>query len=1711
MTTIRCGRKGTKLLYAALLGTSSLVATPAAAQDWVGASSGSWNDPLAWSPNGVPTSTGVAVIDNNNFSSPIVDDAETVARLTVADTSIASLTIKNGGHLTVRDQLVIANTSSSGGGILLTGANNSYANIGDLALPGTSPGTIIGNLGNGAVSVLGGAAWSDKATVLGAGQTGIGKLTVDGAGSTFESTGLIVGDAGQGTVNVTNDGKLTSDFDAYIGNQATAKGVVNVSGLGASYDAFNLTVGNYGSGAFNLSGGGQSTIAHTLSIGVHGSPSSLVSLDGAGTVLVAKTVDVGEQANSTLTVTNAAQLQVSGFLGIGLGLGTNSTLTASGKQAYVQTYELTVGNNGVGEYDLKNSAIGVATSYAVIGNGVGSKGTLSIDSTSAARFDDLLMIGKDGIGTLRDNGLVNSYYDVTLGDDPTASGAIVIDGGIFNSTGLMQIGVDGQGQVSITNHGQLDAASLVLGANADSSGVLGMGQASAMTIAGDITVGAGGVATLTVADLSSLRADGGGSAGSGTIYLAKNAGSTGLLLIGSNDATPEAPGTVDVAKVEFGDGAGTLEFNHDKVTGYNFDAALDGGNSASRLLVEGGVTMLSADSSGYKGNTLIAAQFDQAAGLVVNGKLGGSVTVGAPGISQNSLLAGSGTILGPVTVTNKGFLFSDGTGTLTMGSLTLDSGGTIYAVFGAPNANALFKVTGDLTLDGTLDIENGTLGQGLYHLFNYGGTLTDNGLDLGTLPNGVDTGDVTIQTAIAGQVNVVYSTDGASPPPPPPPPVGNYDFWDGDAAGNAGNGKIDGGGGTWTATSTNFTDPNGIAVGTYDPAQVIFAGQAGLVTTSNADGALHFGFLQFANDQFEINGEAIALDPDAADPNGPNPNAVIYVGDHTAQGASYVETIDNALTGTAGLTKDGLGTLVLNGANTYSGGTVIKQGTLALGDGAASIVGNVDDEGNFAFYRQADYTFDGVISGAGQVNSFGDGTLTFTAANTYTGATGVGSGTLALTGNGSIAASSGLYLEFATFDISGVDGGGTSLRDLTGSGTVNLGNNNLTITNGSGQAYYGAIQGAGGLHVANGQMTLDGDNRYTGGTIIDANGRLVIGDGGTTGSITGNVVDNGVFAFSRSDDVTFAGNISGSGVFGTEGAGSITLTGTNSYGGGTLIFGTTVIGDTKSLQGDIQSTGHLVFNQAFDGGYAGTITGTGDVTKSGAGTLSVTKAQGYTGATTINGGGLVVLAGLPGSDVTLNGGFLGGYGPVKSLTVTGGILSPGQSPGTMIVLGDASLGAKSTYAVDLAGIASDHLIAGGKVMLSGGTLTLNGTPIFGVGYAIIQAKGGVTGTFGTVSGGVAKPFEATLVDYQPDAVVVTLALDGQAIVAAGKTPNEKGAAEDVVAAPPANPVEAAIAGLDTTTAPDAFDQLSGEIHASLRGAIAEDARGAGDRLLETIGTRRGLWGEATIGDRRVSGDGNAATAKGSVRSVLVGVDGGSDTVRAGVTLGYGWDNVDVPGRNSSARMEALRVGGYLVAEPGNGIEFKAAGLYSRWQGDVSRSVSFTGYSDKLSSRDHADMLQGLGEIGWKAKAGGATIAPFGSLDWVGINGSAIGEKGGAAALRGQAQRQDSWFGKLGVRASTAIPSGSVTITPRASIAWERAFGDRLPTADLAFADSTGGSAYTVAGSVAPRDRANGEIGVDVTGRSLDIGISAGGSYANRTAQTDLKLHLRWQF
>ena len=203
--------------------------------------------------------------------------------------------------------------------------------------------------------------------------------------------------------------------------------------------------------------------------------------------------------------------------------------------------------------------------------------------------------------------------------------------------------------------------------------------------------------------------------------------------------------------------------------------------------------------------------------------------------------------------------------------------------------------------------------------------------------------------------------------------------------------------------------------------------------------------------------------------------------------AGGTATIYSVVAGSAGVNTTGAGTLILTGANTYSGGTTITSGrcrwAMAARRGRWG-PGAVTNNGALIFNRNNALTVASAISGTGTLTQAGTNVLSLTGTNNYSGATTIASGTLSVGAGGA----------------TGTLGTGSQVIN---NGTLQL-NRTGTLTLGQ------DISGTGNLtKLATGVVTLTGTNTYAGTTTISG-GTLEVGNGGTTGTLgAGNVTVTG--------------------------------------------------------------------------------------------------------------------------------------------------------------------------------------------------------------------------------------------------------------------------------------------------------------------------------------------------------------------------------------------------------------------------------------------------------------------------------------------------------------------------------------------------------------------------------------------------------------------------
>ncbi|EGI5210090.1 fibronectin-binding autotransporter adhesin ShdA, partial [Salmonella enterica subsp. enterica serovar Brunei] len=379
--------------------------------------------------------------------------------------------------------------------------------------------------------------------------------------------------------------------------------------------------------------------------------------------------------------------------------------------------------------------------------------------------------------------------------------------------------------------------------------------------------------------------------------------------------------------------------------------------------------------------------------------------------------------------------------------------------------------------------------------------------------------------------------------------------------------------------------------------------------------------------------------------------------------------LENTLSGSGSLVKTGTGELTLSGGNDYSGGTTISDGTLtadhadSLGTGAVA---------NSGVLQVGEGELENTLSGSGSLVKTGTGELTLGGDNSYSGGTTITGGTL-------------------TADHADSLGTGA----IANSGVLKVGEGELKNT----------LSGSGSLvKTGTGELTLSGDNSYSGGTTI-IGGTLTADHADSLG--TGAVANSGVLQVGEGE---LENTLSGSGSLVKTGTGELTLSGDNTYSGGTTITSGTLMADhADSLgTGAIANSGVL---QVGEGELENMLSGSGSLVKTGTGELTLSGDNSYSGATTITDGTLIAAnVNALGSGNIDNSGTLmldanGTFELANITTHTGATTA--LAAGSTLDAGQLTQEDGSTLSIDLGAATDDAVITADSVTL-GGTLNVTG-------------------------------------------------------------------------------------------------------------------------------------------------------------------------------------------------------------------------------------------------------------------------------------------------------------------------------------------------------------------------------------------------------------------
>src|SRR6516225_9157680 len=725
--------------------------------------------------------------------------------------------------------------------------------------------------------------------------------------------------------------------------------------------------------------------------------------------------------------------------------------------------------------------------------------------------------------------------------------------------------------------------------------------------------------------------------------------------------------------------------------------------------------------------------------------------------------------------------------------------------------------------------------------------------------------------------------------------------------------------------------------------------------------------------------------------------------------------------------------------------------------------------------------------------------------------------------------------------------------DVNGTGIVNNSAFAPTFTNNDNLNFNSASSAGNAVIINNNGAILSFNNTSTAGnaTITTNNGAVTqFNDNSTGGNAQFITTAGGIVDFSNTAGPAGDGNIS---------AGSIAGAGNYYLGSNQLTVGGNNLSTTVS--GVISDCGPTGLECSASGATGG------GLTKVGSGTLTLTGASTYTGDTNVNEGVLNVIGSLV-SAVTVNsGGTLTGTGTIGGLSVgSGGIVAPGNSIGTLRVTGDVSFDEGSIYQVKAnAAGKSGKISATGAASIDGGTVQVlahSGTYARQTRYTILTASGGVDGQFTNVTSNLA--FLTPLLSYDPNNVFLTLIRNDITFASVAQTPNQRTVAAALDQSPPLKPLVGAVANLTVAGARQAFDALSGEVHGSVQTTMIDDSRyirqavlgrlrqapyAGADGAMAALGSGgpilahaepaadRGLadrnsdrptqainqmlsapaqspdltfWAQGVGAWGRVNSDGNAADLSRNLGGGFTGFDGRFGEWRAGLAGGYTNASASVSARASSANIDSAYFAGYGGTSYG-ALNFRSGAALAWHTLGISRSIVFPGFSEQASARYSAISGQVFGEVGYGMSFGNIAVEPFAGLAWVYLNTESFNETGGVGALGASSTENDVNYSTLGARwASTYLMPNGMIFMPRASLAWQHAFGTVTPSALLTFQNT--GVPFDILGAPIARDAALVEAGGDLQlGPQTKVGVAYFGQLASNARDHSVKVNFSWRF
>ena len=424
------------------------------------------------------------------------------------------------------------------------------------------------------------------------------------------------------------------------------------------------------------------------------------------------------------------------------------------------------------------------------------------------------------------------------------------------------------------------------------------------------------------------------------------------------------------------------------------------------------------------------------------------------------------------------------------------------------------------------------------------------------------------------------------------------------------------------------------------------------------------------------------------------------------------------------------GKITLSGNSTFSGtNTLTANSDIELSGsvdlGSATQTFSVDS-GKIA-------TLSGAIS-SGAISKSGDGTLIISADNDYASGTTVSAGTLRVSGSGDLGTGSLTIGASGTLDLRNTLA--VASLEISGAGSGNR------ITNGDADGTTANLT-VSGTSTLNGAVNTDGTQTYSGTTTLGSDVSL------TASTVTLNAVTGGSNALTVTGNLVLDGAVSGvtnMSVSGTSNIGAdVTTTGTQSYTGTTTVSASSTLIGTEISAAAIALDDDLEIRNSSDSTLASVISGTGALTKSGSGSLTLRGVNTFDGDLTVSAGTLYAgLAADSGNqvienNVTVSGGTLSGGATIGgNVTVATANLAPGNSIGTLTIDGNVTLGDNSTTTIEFNDTTSDKVVVSGNITLAGAlVLEPANTTYSDATFTIFDGSGGsgnsLSGTFASTT------------------------------------------------------------------------------------------------------------------------------------------------------------------------------------------------------------------------------------------------------------------------------------------------------------------------------------------------------------------------------------------